>query len=194
MAHRCLLDKQHGMKYFTFIFLLAAIFIGCADGNAQTENATETGISTPAEVEAERASAPAISDAKFVDRMTDKVFQNYLHLRTALVNSDAGEAATVAGNLAESFGPERAGLRALAEQLATTDDLAAQRQAFATLTTELEPLLTEGLDGGTIYKLHCPMAFDGQGADWFSEVAEIRNPFFGQEMLTCGNVSEEISK
>ena len=187
------MNKQHGMKHF-FSFLLAALLFSCADGTAQTENATDTGISTPAEVEAERADAPANSDAEFADAMTDKVFQNYLHLRTALVNGDAGEAATVAGNLAESFGPERAGLKAIAEQLSATDDLAAQRETFATLTTELEPLLTEGLSGGTIYKLHCPMAFDGEGADWFSEVAEVRNPFFGQEMLTCGNVSQEITK
>ncbi len=182
------------MKRYAFLLLLPVLLLSCADGTAQMENATNTGISTPDEVKAEHTDAPANSDAEFADALTDKVFQNYLHLRTALVNGDAGEAATVAGNLAESFGPERAGLKELAAQLAATDDLAAQRKTFATLTPELEPLLTEGLTGGTIYKLHCPMAFDGAGADWFSEVAEVRNPFFGQEMLTCGNVSQEITR
>ncbi len=150
-------------------------------GNAQTENATDTGISTPAEVEAECASAPAISDAKFVDRMTDKVFQNYLHLRTALVNSDAGEAATVAGNLAEKFWSQRAGLRALAEQLATTDDLAAQRQAFEPNHPTGTPS-TQGLDGGTIYKPHCPMAFYGR-ADGSVKWPKYAIPFSVRNLL-----------
>ena len=45
---------------------------------------------------------------------------------------------------------------------------------------------------GRIYQLHCPMAFDGAGADWFSEVSEVRNPYYGDKMLTCGKVVGEL--
>ena len=178
------------MNRFLILLLLPVLLLACADSTAQTETATDTGISTPAEVEAEHADAPANSDTEFADPLTDKVFQNYLHLRSALVNSDAGEAAAAAGNMAEAFGPDRAGLKDLAQQIADTDDLAQQRSTFATLTTELEGLFT----GGTMYKMHCPMAFDGKGADWYSEVAEVRNPYYGQEMLSCGKVTEEITQ
>lgn len=44
----------------------------------------------------------------------------------------------------------------------------------------------------TIYVLHCPMANNNKGADWLSIEKEIRNPYFGSSMLTCGEVTREI--
>lgn len=37
---------------------------------------------------------------------------------------------------------------------------------------------------------HCPMAFDWLGADWLQLEGEIRNPYFGAEMLTCGHAKQ----
>ncbi|CAH1002598.1 hypothetical protein LEM8419_03470 [Neolewinella maritima] len=182
------------MNRITLLLLLPALLLACGDSTAQTENATSTGISTPEQMEQQQASAPANSDAEFADAMTDKVFQNYLHLRSALVRSDATEAASTAGNMAEGFGPERWDLKELAQRIADSDELEVQRGAFATLGTKVEELFTNGMTEGTIYKMHCPMAFDGAGADWFSEVAEVRNPFYGDKMLTCGKVTDTISK
>jgi Cu(I)/Ag(I) efflux system membrane fusion protein len=34
------------------------------------------------------------------------------------------------------------------------------------------------------------MANDDVGGYWFSESEEIRNPYFGDEMLLCGEVKE----
>jgi Cu(I)/Ag(I) efflux system membrane fusion protein len=45
---------------------------------------------------------------------------------------------------------------------------------------------------GTVYVQHCPMADDNRGADWLSLEKEIRNPYFGSMMLTCGEVISEI--
>lgn len=39
---------------------------------------------------------------------------------------------------------------------------------------------------------HCPMADDNKGADWLSTEENIMNPYFGESMLTCGNVKDEI--
>ena len=39
-----------------------------------------------------------------------------------------------------------------------------------------------------IYVQHCPMADNQKGADWLSLERAIRNPYFGDKMLTCGNV------
>jgi hypothetical protein len=36
------------------------------------------------------------------------------------------------------------------------------------------------------------MARDNQGAMWISEVKEIKNPYFGAQMFTCGSVEEVI--
>jgi Cu(I)/Ag(I) efflux system membrane fusion protein len=43
-----------------------------------------------------------------------------------------------------------------------------------------------------IYVQHCPMADNNKGADWLSWEKEIRNPYFGSSMLTCGEVTKEI--
>ena len=39
-----------------------------------------------------------------------------------------------------------------------------------------------------VYRIHCPMAFSGRGADWLQDVQEVRNPYFGAAMLKCGSV------
>ena len=36
------------------------------------------------------------------------------------------------------------------------------------------------------------MANDNNGADWLSSEEEIRNPYFGDKMLTCGLVKTTI--
>lgn len=38
------------------------------------------------------------------------------------------------------------------------------------------------------------MAFDGAGANWYADVKEISNPFFGEKMLRCGSIEKTISK
>ena len=46
-----------------------------------------------------------------------------------------------------------------------------------------------------LYHDHCPMAQDNKGAMWLSETKEIRNPYFGDKMMTCGSVerNDEIN-
>jgi hypothetical protein len=36
------------------------------------------------------------------------------------------------------------------------------------------------------------MAKDGKGAMWLSETKEIKNPYFGDKMMECGEVNEII--
>ncbi|WP_116106975.1 DUF3347 domain-containing protein [Lewinella sp. IMCC34191] len=182
------------IQAFFLIVLLSLALSGCgSDASAPTENATETGIEQTTPAEAEATEVIDVADAEFSDALIDKVFQNYLELRTALVNSNAATAADAAGNMADTFTDEREELRTLATQIAEAEELDIQRTYFAALTTEMERFFEDALSSGTIYKLHCPMAFDGEGADWYSEVSEIRNPYFGDKMLTCGRVEEEIT-
>ena len=43
-----------------------------------------------------------------------------------------------------------------------------------------------------LYVLHCPMANNNKGADWLSTSKEVKNPYYGQSMLTCGEVTKEL--
>lgn len=44
----------------------------------------------------------------------------------------------------------------------------------------------------TLYVQHCPMANQDNGADWISTEQEIKNPYFGEAMLKCGEVKTTI--
>ena len=68
-----------------------------------------------------------------------------------------------------------------------------QREHFVMLSKDMADLVkTFGNGGQTLYKDFCPMANDGKGAIWMSEVKEIKNPYQGSKMLTCGSVKETI--
>ena len=43
-----------------------------------------------------------------------------------------------------------------------------------------------------LYLEFCPMAFNNKGAYWISKSKEIRNPYFGSAMLTCGEVKRKL--
>ena len=67
-----------------------------------------------------------------------------------------------------------------------------QREHFETLSTDISDLITLLGTDKKVYQAFCPMASDGKGAVWLSEFKEIKNPFFGSKMLTCGSVQKEI--
>ncbi len=46
----------------------------------------------------------------------------------------------------------------------------------------------------TLYVQYCPMAFNNKGADWISRDVDIKNPYFGASMLTCGEVIDTLNK
>jgi hypothetical protein len=49
------------------------------------------------------------------------------------------------------------------------------------------------IDSGSIFVQYCPMANDGDGGYWMASSNEIRNPYYGDEMLNCGEVKEELN-
>ncbi|MGX5817117.1 DUF3347 domain-containing protein [Chitinophaga lutea] len=123
------------------------------------------------------------------------VFQQYLALRNDLVKGDA-DAAARAGLAIEAGAKELSNGGPLAAQAATiagSSDLAVQRKAFAELSTQLLPLVkAAGVQGGKLYVDFCPMALNDKGAMWISDSEGIRNPYFGDQMLTCGEVQETL--
>lgn len=172
----------------TITTIIVIFLASCGDANKKQG----TKMNTPAEIEAKKESSPEIADASFSDGMTGKVFQNYQQIRMALVNSDAEEVNLVAGNLAESFNGEKEEMKSMAMAMADAKDIEKQRELFSQFTGKVEPLFKESISEGAIYKQFCPMALDGKGGYWISDVEEIRNPYYGEKMLKCGKVTETI--
>ena len=77
--------------------------------------------------------------------------------------------------------------------LAAEPGIEAKRREFEMITDALYNLIrVVRYDGGKVYYLFCPMAFDDKGAYWLSNESQIRNPYFGKKMLTCGNVADSL--
>lgn len=74
--------------------------------------------------------------------------------------------------------------------LAENGELDQQRALFAKLTEPMAKLAAAAPQKDPIYLDHCPM-FNG-GADWLSTEKAIKNPFYGDMMLSCGSVQRTI--
>ncbi|RPD43506.1 DUF3347 domain-containing protein [Paracnuella aquatica] len=123
------------------------------------------------------------------------VYQHYIHLRTALTKGDIAEA-KIASNAVEAGAKEMQGgtsIAATAAKITAASDLKAQRTAFSSLSNDMIAMVKQsGLSSGELYLEYCPMALNDKGASWLSSEKKIENPYFGDEMLTCGEVKETI--
>ena len=133
--------------------------------------------------------------AKFKDDKLQIAYTHYIHLKDALVGSNASEAKLAAGDLQKSLMGVNGGKKAADEaaKLAEIKDLDDQRKAFSTLSNEMTSLVKNGkLASGALYLEHCPMANNNEGGFWLSNEKQIKNPYFGDAMLKCGSVKETI--
>ncbi|WP_134091801.1 DUF3347 domain-containing protein [Olivibacter sp. XZL3] len=124
-----------------------------------------------------------------------QVFAAYINVKDALVASDPKLAGEASNKLSESLkgihGCENTAIAA--QELANSTDLALQRSAFSSISKDLIAMYQRpSLSAGKIYVIHCPMYNNNEGGDWLSTSPEIKNPYFGEEMLTCGTVTQEI--
>ncbi|HMO32302.1 MAG TPA: DUF3347 domain-containing protein [Lacibacter sp.] len=79
------------------------------------------------------------------------------------------------------------------EAMRIEKDLELKRESFEMISTALYDLLKAiRPPGTTLYFQYCPMAFQDKGAYWLSRTDSIRNPYFGQKMLSCGEVKEVL--
>ena len=148
--------------------------------------------SQPATSQSVAATQPAIAPAvAAVDAMP--LAHAYLKL-AELFATDKADAAALAAltEQAAALGgqsPEAAQIVKLAGQM-KGKDLEAQRTIFKGLSQEMIHLLKASpLAGMTLYVAHCPMV----EADWITADKEIRNPYAGSQMLTCGSITEELA-
>jgi hypothetical protein len=173
--------------YYTVLFVTLGFAVACSSNTSKTDNkATDAGENTGKQQEKKSVG--------FAKAEVNAVYENYIHLKDLMVASNAKEAQTAATNLKSALGTlgNQKGAE-LAQKIAGTSDLKAQRAEFDGLTSEIESIIkSETISAGKIYKQYCPMANDGNGGYWLSSEPQIKNPYYGDEMLECGEVKEEI--
>ena len=154
---------------------------------------------------ATRPAVPAAFAAQF-----DRVVSAYLAAAGALAADDAAGAVAAAGQARQALGQvdmtllsgeahvawmeSSAAMDKALGELAGSAGIEPARKAMATVS-ELMIVAAKrfGPAGGPLVRLHCPMAFDGRGADWLQRDRAVRNPYFGSAMPLCGDVVETIS-
>jgi len=127
----------------------------------------------------------------------------YYGVKDALVATDAAKAKTSATTLVAALGKVDAGklsasdkkelmsAKTKAEAISKSTNVEAQREQFEGLSANMI-VLAKATKPAKTFVQFCPMAADGKGASWLSDKKEVRNPYYGDKMLKCGSVKEEI--
>jgi len=142
-------------------------------------------------------------------KQLNTVFEQYIVLKDAFVQSDVKEVKQAAQKVQQSLARVdmklltgdahmqwmdiTLNLDNLTEQIESAGDINGQRKVFSNFSNELYKVIKIfDLTGKTVYYQYCPMAFE-EGAFWLSTTKEIRNPYFGAQMLSCGEIKEILN-
>ncbi len=172
-------------------------------GSTQSKSASSEGSS-----EGFTQSEAPTSNPAFKAQLT-KVYKTYLEMKDAFVDTDNEKVRSKAKDVNAALKQVEMGLlkgeahivwmdqlKILNREIKTirnSSSIEEQRKAFAHFSEALYAALKNfGLDGHTAYYQYCPMAFDNQGAYWLSDTKQIRNPYFGDRMLKCGETRETL--
>lgn len=186
---------------------MAFVFIACDSNTGKTEETkTEQADTTTVSKSDTTTSSATVAASDF---SINEIVSNYLKLKNALTKDDT-KGAAAAGNaiVANLAGLDANSLPAQQKKVFTdvADDakehsehignnagkLDHQREHFALLSKDVNDLIKTFGAGQKLYQDFCPMYNDGKGAIWISETKEIKNPYYGSKMLTCGSVKKEF--
>lgn len=145
-----------------------------------------------------------IKESKQSDSPLSNVQSHYFSLKDALVKTDAKTASDKSKELTTAITAVKMNelsteehnvwmkikdvLNTDARLISQTQDIKKQREAFKSLSKNMYELLKTSKHSAPIYYQYCPM----QDANWLSTESAIENPYYGAQMLTCGNTVETL--
>jgi len=137
------------------------------------------------------------------------VFDEYIKLKDALVKDDSKKVMEEAKGLLDNL--SKVDMKLLKEKevhnhwmsvekeiknattsISNTSKLKEQRNHFKHLSSHLANAIEIfGIDEN-VYHQFCPMADNNKGAYWLSKEEKVINPYYGEAMLTCGEIKQVI--
>jgi Cu(I)/Ag(I) efflux system membrane fusion protein len=136
------------------------------------------------------------------------VFESYINLKDALVNDDVKKASQNGNNILNDLAQVDMKLvkgeahnhwmslekeiKSSAKSIANTSDIKEHRNHFKHLSSHLIKAVQMFGVNEKVYVEFCPMADNNNGAYWLSKEEKVINPYFGEAMLTCGEVKQVI--
>jgi len=134
-------------------------------------------------------SIPAADNPALMESVKS-VLDRYLKVQTALAKDSLKDVAQNSTAIAKAVNGDPMKMLPVevakqAEGLAKAQDLKAAREAFKPLSASLIKYLADTKAGqGAYHEGYCPMVKAG----WLQTDSEIRNPYMGSKMLTCGTL------
>jgi uncharacterized protein (DUF885 family) len=195
------------MKKTIIGIAVLTIFLAACNGGSIT--ATETKSSTDSSVSKQTASTGVNQQATKAPISIKDILDDYLKMKNAFAKDNDKDAATAGKEMvksfekfdktqltadqAKSFTDIQDDAKEHAEHIGTNaGNIKHQREHFDMLSQDIYKLVKTFGAGQTLYYDHCPMYNDNKGADWISETKDIKNPYLGKSMPTCGSVKEEL--
>jgi hypothetical protein len=188
------------MKNIIFAIAISAITLGaCNSSNNKSDEANKmSDSSTHATAQVSPYTSPV-----------NGILQIYLQMKNAFVNDNDKDAANAGNAMLKAFNDFDTTILREDERKAFSDitddakehaehigmnagNIKHQREHFDMLSKDMYDLVKKFAAGEPIYVDYCPMYNDNKGATWLSETKEIKNPYFGKEMDTCGTIKEEL--
>jgi hypothetical protein len=195
------------MKNIIFLVAVGIIsFTACnSGGNKSIKTDDTTQVKSPEDIPVTPVSG---IDAKPAASIKE-ILGGYISMKNALANDNGNDAASAGNTMVTAFQKfDKSSLTA--EQKKAYEDveddarehaehigknasnIPHQREHFDMLSKDMYELVKTFGGGQLLYQDYCPMYNDGKGATWLSEVKEIKNPYLGKKMPTCGSVKEEL--
>lgn len=173
----------------------AVMLLAACNTTSENKNEHQDQHGVQQEVQQKNVAQPSHNEVNLKDDQLNLVYQQYLLLSKALVNSDMAGAkeAGMAVELGAKAISNGGKLASLAAKITAAANIEAQRILFSDLSNEmLAKVKAVGLQSGEVYVEYCPMALNDKGASWLSNQKEIKNPYYGESMLECGEVKETL--
>ncbi len=176
--------------------------VSCKDANKNEEPSSASNEVTQVKMDSSKDMAMNNSQ----DAMAETILKDYFNLKDALVGDDNDKAKMLGATLAKSLGNLDKSKYSESQQKELTDiiedatehaehisesDIKHQREHFKILSKDITDMVAITGTATKLYEQFCPM-YDG-GTAWLSTKEEVRNPYYGSQMLKCGKVQREIN-
>jgi len=146
-------------------------------------------------------------DSKFQKQLKE-VFDQYIVLKDALIKEDEKTATVASSMMLKKVtlidmkllkGEAHTTWMQLSKELKkhtiafnSTTEIKKQRNHFKPLSSSLIMIIEKFGINQKVYSQFCPMADSNTGGYWLSLEDKVVNPYFGNAMLTCGEVTKTI--
>tara|TARA_R110000868_G_scaffold1211_4_gene9383 strand:+ start:2499 stop:4334 length:1836 start_codon:yes stop_codon:yes gene_type:complete len=173
------------------------------DGSGSSQSNSQMDMSSKASSDSHSIDAPKA----FISQIS-KVVDDYINLKNNLVGDKEAQASSQAQSMQTSLNSvdmsllsqeghmiwmsQLDSIKTALNQLIEAQDISQQREGFESLSNIMLQVAKTYPIKGIYFQQFCPMANDGKGAYWLSEKETIQNPYFGSQMISCGETIERI--